>query len=112
MKSCDAEDDAAEAAALAVDVLGRRIDDEVGAELERRWKIGVANTLSTISFAPAAWAISATAGDVDHLERRVGGRLEEERLGVRPHRRAPGVEIGAVDEGDSTPKRGSSFSMM
>ena len=30
-----AEDDAAEAAALAVDVLGGRIDDAVGAELER-----------------------------------------------------------------------------
>ena len=35
MNCLRAEDDAAEAAALAVDMLGRRIDDAVGAELQR-----------------------------------------------------------------------------
>ena len=34
MNSLRAEDDAAEAAALAVDVLGRGVDDDVGAEIE------------------------------------------------------------------------------
>ena len=38
-------------------------------------------------------------GDVDELERRIGRRFEERRLGVRTQRRPPGVEIGAVDQG-------------
>jgi uncharacterized protein YggE len=38
-------------------------------------------------------------GDVDDFERRVGRAFEERRLGVRAHRRAPGVEVGAVDQG-------------
>jgi len=55
------EDDSAERAALAVDVLGRGIDDAVGAERERvlqhRRSEGVVDT----SVAPAWWRMSATA---------------------------------------------------
>ena len=37
-------------------------------------------------------------GDVDEFERRIGRRFEERCFRVRPQGRAPGVEIGAVDE--------------
>ena len=37
-------------------------------------------------------------GDVDHVERRIGRRFQEEGLGVRPHGGAPLVEVGAVDQ--------------
>ncbi len=57
-----AQDRAAQHPALAVDVLGGRIDDDVGAQRQAAsgrsaWR----STLSTTSLAPAAWAISATA---------------------------------------------------
>ena len=58
----------------------------------------MANTLSTTSLAPASCAISATAAMSIDLERRIGRRLHEERLGVLLHRVLPGVEIGAVDQ--------------
>ena len=55
------EDDAAEAAALAVDVLGRRIDDDVGAELERLLEERRGEDVVDDQPRPGLWAISATA---------------------------------------------------
>ena len=96
-KSSVAEHDAAEAAALAVDVLGRGVDHDVGAELEQRWKIGVANTLSTITSRAGRVRELGDRGDVDHLERRVAG---DSRKTSRVGRSAAAhcVEVGAVDE--------------
>ena len=37
--------------------------------------------------------------DVDHLKHRIGRRFQKEGLGVGPHRLAPLIEIGAVDQG-------------
>ena len=74
------EDHAAEAAALAVDMLGRGIDDDVGAEFESGfWRSGVEKTLSTMSRAGLACAISATRRC--RSARASGSRaFEEERL--------------------------------
>ncbi len=58
----------------------------------------MANTLSTTSVAPASCAISRDGGDVDDFERRIGRGFEEKGLGVRPHRVAPLLEVGAVDQ--------------
>ena len=56
-----AADQPAETSPLSVDVLGARVDDEIGTELSGCCSNGVANTLSTITFAPARCAIWLTA---------------------------------------------------
>ena len=61
-------------------------------------QIGVANTLSTISRAPACMRDLGDRGDVEHVERRIGRAFEETALGVRPHRALPLVEIEAIDQ--------------
>ena len=48
-------------AALAVEVLGAGMDDQVGAQLQRRCSAGVQKQLSTASSAPASCAIVASA---------------------------------------------------
>ena len=80
------EDDAAEAAALAVDVLGRRIDDDVGAEFERL--LEERRREHVVDDQPRAGLVGDLGDrrDVDHFERRVGRAFEEEHLRVRPHR--------------------------
>ncbi len=93
-----AEYRAAETAALPVDVLGGRVDDDVGTVLkrplaERRRKHVVddddgADLLGEL----------ADSADVDQLQRRVGRCLEEEQLGVGPYGLLPGVQIAAIDE--------------
>ena len=53
---------------MAADELGRRVDHDVGAVLDRPDRYGVAIVLSTISGMPASCAIAATApmsGDVE-----------------------------------------------
>ena len=84
-----AEDDAAEAAALAVDVLGRRIDHAVGAELERALVERRREHVVDHERRAGRMRDLGDRLDVDHLERRVGRAFEEEGLGVRPHRVAP-----------------------
>ena len=49
---------------------------------------GVAKVLSTISGMPASWAISATALDIEHVERGIADRLGVERRGLRGDGRA------------------------
>jgi hypothetical protein len=92
------EDGAAQAAALAVDVLGGRIDDDVGPKpqglLEDRRGEHVGDD-------DAGTRRVGKVGDrreVDDLERRIGGRFQEHRGGRARQRRAPLVEIGTVDE--------------
>ena len=98
MKSSEREDDAAETAALAVDVLGRRIDHAVGAERERGLEDRRGEDVVDDQRRAGLVRDLRHRGDVDDLERRIGRRFEKERLGVRPHRVAPLVEIGAVDQ--------------
>ena len=92
------EHDAAEAAALAVDVLGRRIDDAVRAERQRALIQRRGEHVVDHERRAGRMSDLRHLGDVDDLERRIGRAFEKERLGVRPHRIAPGVEIAAVDQ--------------
>ena len=55
------DDDAADRRAVAADPLGGRVDDDVGAVLDRAARGGGANVLSTTSGTPAACATSASA---------------------------------------------------
>ena len=93
-----AEDDAAEAAALAVDVLGGGIDHAVGAELERALPQRRREHVVDDQRRAGGVRDLGDLGDVEHFEIGIGRRLEEAGLGVRPHRRAPGVEVEAVDD--------------
>ena len=79
-------------------MLGRRIDDAVGAERERRLEDRRSEDVVDDERGAGRVRDFRDGGDVDHVERRIGRRFEEECLGVRPHRLAPLVEIGAVDQ--------------
>ena len=98
------EDDAAETAALAVDMFGRRIDHAIGAERERRLKKRRREHVVDYERRAGFMRDIGNRRDVDDLERRIGRRLQKEGLGVRPHRVAPLVEIGAVDQGRGNSK--------
>ena len=93
------QDHAAEHAPLTVDVLGRRIDDAVGAELHRMLQERRREHVVDHERRAARMHDLGDGGDIDDLERRVGRQFEERGLGVRAHRRAPRVEVGAVDQG-------------
>ena len=93
-----AQHDATEAAALSVDVFRCGMHDDVRAEihrpLQRRCREGV------IDDQPRA-AIAGDLGDrryVDNIKCWIGRGLQEQHLGRRRHRRAPLVEIAAVDQ--------------
>ena len=60
-----AQDDAAEAAALAVDMLGRRIDDEVGAERQRASARSASRTRCRRSAARRRMGDLRDGGDID-----------------------------------------------
>ena len=93
------QDDAAEHAPLAVDVFGGRVDDAIGAELHRMLQQRRGEHVVDHQGRASPMHDLGDAGDVDELERRIGRRFEERRLGVRTQSRPPGVKIGAVDQG-------------
>ena len=64
-------------------------------------RYGVATVLSTISGTPQLVRDGRDVGDVEDVVLRVGDGLREERLGVGPHGRAPGLQVvGILDEAD------------
>lgn len=78
---------------------GRQVDGDVGQlqrflERSRRRR----GRLSTITVAPIALAILATAGDIDDFERRVGRAFEESALVFRANGGFPVCEVAAIDE--------------
>ncbi len=92
------QDHAAEAASLPVDMLRRRIDDAVGAELERALQQRRGEDVVDHQRGAARMGDLCHGGDVVDVERRVGGRFQEQRHGVGAERRPPLVEIVAVDQ--------------
>ena len=92
------QDAAAEHAALAVDVLGRRIDDDVGPELERALVERRREHVVDDELGAGAVRDLGDRRDVVDLQGRIGRRLHEEHFGVLGHRLLPLIEIVAVDE--------------
>ncbi len=92
------QDDAAETAALAVDMLGRRIDHAVGAELERPLPERGRKHVVDDQRGARRMRDLGDLRDVDHFQRGIGRAFEEEGLGVRPHRIAPLLEVGAFHQ--------------
>jgi hypothetical protein len=68
-----AEDRAAEAAPLPVDVLGRRVDDDVGPELQRSLQERRGEHVVDHHLGTGAVGEVADRRDVDELHRRVAG---------------------------------------
>ena len=102
-------DHTAQGAALPVDVLGGRIDDDIGALFDgfgkdRRGKHVVHDDQS-----PDLMGNFSDGPDIDQFQRWVGHRLEEHRLGARRHRVAPLFKVGAIDESDFDAVAGQNF---
>jgi hypothetical protein len=104
------QDDAAEAAALAVDVLGRRIHHAVGAEFERPLKQRRREHVVDHQRRAGGMRDLGDRLDVSTSSAGIGRAFQEEGLRVRPYRLAPLVEIIAVDQrrGDAIAGRWSS----
>ena len=77
-----AEDDPAEAAALPVDVLGRRIHDAVGAELERPLVERGRKYVVDGQRRAGRMRDLGHRLDIDDFQRRVSRALQEKSLGV------------------------------
>jgi hypothetical protein len=92
------DDDAADRRAVAADVLGGRVDDDVDAPLDRAVEHRRRHVLSMMSGTPASRAILPTSSKGEDVERGIAEALAVERLGVGPQRAAEGVGIGGVDE--------------
>src|SRR5207244_12034828 len=92
------EDDAAEDTALAVYMFGCRINHAVGAKFKRTLVEGRREYVINYEFGAGIVCDVRNRGDIDHLQRRIGWRLQKEGLGVFLDRFLPGVEIGAIDQ--------------
>ena len=79
-------------------MFGRRIDHAVGAERERRLKDRRREHVVDDERRAGFVRDIGDRRDIDDFERRIGRRLQKEGLGIRPHRVAPLVEVGAVDQ--------------
>ncbi len=104
------QDDAAETASLAVDMFGRRIDDAIGAELQRLLQDRRGEDI--VDDKPRAMPVRDVRDgfQVVDFEARIGRGFEEEDLGFRPHRGFPLGEIGAIDKRRRDAEPGSSSS--
>ena len=93
-----AQDGAAQAAALTIDVLGRGIDDDVRAEGE--WALYRRYAEHVVHDDAGADAVGKRRdrSDVHDRHGRVAGAFEEDAAGLGPERALPRVEIGAVHE--------------
>jgi hypothetical protein len=80
-----ADDDAADAVAVAIEVLRRAVDDEVCAQLERT--LNARTCKRVVDHDACAACVRDVSGgrDVGEAHDRIGRRLEEQHLGLRPH---------------------------
>ena len=75
-------DDAGGQVAVPGEVLGRAVDHEVGAQLERTLENGVPKVLSTIRARPRGARISGIARYVGDAQERVGDGLDDDGAGL------------------------------
>ena len=93
-----AQDHAAERATLAVDIFGRGVHDDVGAELERPLKRRRRERV--VDDQPRA-ALVRDLGDgleINDRQCRIGRRLQEQQFRLRPHRGLPLIDVAAVHQ--------------
>ena len=83
---------------MAAEELRRRMDDDVGAPVERAAQVRRRERVVDDQRRAVLVRDRGDGLEVEHGARRVADRLAEERLGLGPQRRAPGVEVARVDE--------------
>ena len=88
-----ADDRAADAAPLPVEILGRRMDHEVGAELERLLQRRRAEAVVDREQHAALVRDVGERADIGDRGQRIRRRLEERDARVGAHRRAPGFVV-------------------
>ena len=91
-------DDAADGRAVAADPLGGRVDDDVGAVLDRLREQRREGVVHDDRHAAGVGDVGDRRQVVD-VEARVADQLEEDRLGLLVDRPPEGRRIGAVHEG-------------
>ena len=89
---------AADDVGVPTEVLRRGVHDDVRAQRERRLQVGRGEGVVDDQRGSCSRDVRERR-DVGDAEQRVGRRLAPEDLGVRPHRRAHGVDVGRVDRG-------------
>ena len=87
--------------AVAAEVLRRAVDDEVGAELERRWRYGVANVLSTARARRPFRAAATAATSLTWSSGFVGDSNQTSFVGLQ--RLHDGGEVRRVDDREAEP---------
>ena len=96
-QSARAEDGAAEHSSLAVEVLRRRVNHGVDAELERPLQHRRAEAVVDHGERADFASQGREGGEVDDIHQRIRRRLAIEQARARCHRRAPGHRIDGVD---------------
>ena len=91
---------AADDVGVAVQVLRRRVHDEVGAELERPLEVRRHERVVDGEQHAARGGRPRRRRDVEELEHRVGRRLDPAQARARPDRRGHGRRIARVDVGE------------
>jgi len=92
------QDGAAEDAALAVDPFCGGVDDEIGAEVDRRLADGGSEAVVYIEQQVVFFGDGSGGGEVNDVETGVGGSLEEDHFGVGTDSGFPGGGVG-IDVG-------------
>jgi hypothetical protein len=85
-----ADDGAPDTTSLSVQILGGRVDHQVGAELQRPLQRRRAEAIVDRQQTAAAVRDLGEQADIHHLGQRVGRRLAEKEPGLRANRRVPG----------------------
>ena len=94
-----AADRAAQHPALAVEMLGCRMHDEIGAEFDRPLQRRRAQHVVHRKHGTRLFRQRGQRGDVGDLAERVGGGLQEQELRVRPQRALPLAKARGRHEG-------------
>ena len=90
--------DAADHVGMAVQIFGRRMDDDVDAELQRPLDIGAAEGVVGDRRSALRRPSAATAFEIDDAQQRIGRRLDPQHAGLRPDRRLDRGKVGEIDE--------------
>ena len=93
------DQDAADRDAMAAEPLGRRMQDQIGAALERAAEVGRREGVVDQERQAMVVRDRGDPRDVEHLEAGIADRLAEQKPRLGPDRRGEGGRIARVGEG-------------
>src|SRR5208337_2431233 len=94
-----AENDAPETSAVPVDMFCRRINDAIGAKLERLLQNGRGKDVVDDKTRAIFMRYARYCSNIIYFQTWIGGRFEKQELCFGPHCRPPLAKITAIDEG-------------